>query len=293
MSINNLSTDGPDLKKNLNIQVVRQELEDVIMYSWSDGQNTVIMAWVHGNEPAWVIAIQQIVRDWWKPQRWNVSFVFANGPAIVADKRLLNVNMNRLFVPDFSDNSPEAKRAWQIQQQYLNNASLLLDLHASETDPSRPFLISEHKEYNSLFDVQHIVCGLDPIHKGWSDGYMNGIGKVWLCFEAGNIRDPKGIDASQKAILNILNYQKHTDTDPTIYVRKQDYIQVYMNYKNTSVNFRMANQWQDFQLVKQGTIIAYDNEKPITAPQDSYILFPENDPVDSLNQEVFLLCEKI
>ena len=57
---------------------------------------------------------------------------------------------------------------------------------------------------DQYFPVDTVVSGLDTLHPGGSDGYMNSIGKVGLCIESGSIYDPRGIEIARDSVLNFL-----------------------------------------------------------------------------------------
>lgn len=112
--------------------------------------------------------------------------------------------MNRSF-----HNIPQGSAYEDIRAQellpFLRESDVLLDIHNTlNTENSIPFLISEHANMDQYFPVDTVVSGLDVLHPGGSDGYMNSIGKVGLCIESGSIYDPRGTEIARDSVLNFL-----------------------------------------------------------------------------------------
>src|SRR3989338_8412149 len=107
-------------------------------------KNVVILVGVHGNEVCGVKAVDQLLPIL-QIKSGNVMFIYANLEAIKQRKRFIEQNLNRCFLkkqPLEIKNSIEGKTAQEIIP-YLDKADVLLDIHASFTKDSIPFVICD------------------------------------------------------------------------------------------------------------------------------------------------------
>jgi len=231
-----------------------------------------LMAWVHGDEKSGqtilceLCATLDIIR--------GVVYIIpqANPRAIAQNIRQTEKNMNRAFhdIPQWS--TYEDLRAQEILP-ILQQSDILLDVHNTlNTENSIPFLISEHNEWDKYFPVDRAVSGLDVLHPGGSDGYMNSISKIWLCIEAGSIHfDDNGVIA-RNSIMNLLRATGNIDWKPTITASQKKYhLDTIIKAKTTE--FQFVKKWLDFEWVKQWELIAHDGIEPIYIPYDGVIVF--------------------
>src|SRR6185369_17926132 len=115
--------------------------EVIELSSGKPGPSLAILAGVHGNELAGVYALQELLPTL-KPTRGKVYVAFANPPAIEANTRMLNKNLNRCFVADNHGTTPEDERARELMKM-LDKCDALLDLHMFYDDDGVPFVICE------------------------------------------------------------------------------------------------------------------------------------------------------
>lgn len=256
--------------------------------SWKKWNTTMIMVWVHGNELAWPNAVLEIMKNI-QVETWKLYFIFANLEALKKNVRQTEKNMNRSFVKNNSWITYEDKRANEIME-ILNHSDYLLDVHNTLNEKnSIPFLISEYPELWKYFDVKKIVSWFDTLHPGGSDGYMNSIWKVWLCLESGNIYDEKWPKIAKNGILNFLKYTRNIAWKPKIF-SNQEYIDFDKIYKNKTLNFVFAKEFKEFEKIKKGQVIWYDNGKEVLSDRNGYIVFtyiPKN-----IGDEVFCLGKR-
>lgn len=250
---------------------------------------TTIMAWIHWNEIAGVLVLKDLLRRI-KPTKWVINFIFWNLKAIEQNVRETEKNMNRSFIKNNKGETYEDLRAREIIK-ILKESDYLLDLHSSTSKESQPFLISEYKDLWKLFPVKIISSWFDILHPGWSDWYMNSIGKVWLCLESGSI-DDNNTGILKKSVINFLKYTWNINWDPEIFnPENQKYINFDYIYKNKSDKFVLDKDFWDFQFIKKWEIIWYDWKEVIRSPKDWVIVFAHNK--NKKNQECFLIWEYI
>ena len=258
-----------------------------------EGPVSVIIAGVHGDEKCGVIALGKLLPGL-RIERGRVWFGYGNIGAIKANKRFVSCNLNRMFKNSnlFSGEekkSYEYKRA-QFIKKYLDCADALLDVHASFTPNSKPFVICEKnaKEIVKYLPVSLVVSGFDKVEPGSTDGYMNDIGKIGICMECGYLGDVKAVKMARRGILSFLQARGHLKKK--VKPRKQTHVCVYYLYKTKTNKFTLAKAFKDFEKIAKGQIIGIDGNKEVRAKKSSIILFARNRKL--ANDEAFLLGEE-
>jgi succinylglutamate desuccinylase len=235
-------------------------------------KTTTIMAWVHGNETSGIRILEKLA-DTLDIVSGKVYLVLqANPRAVSAGVRQTEKNMNRAFHDMPQGSTYEDLRAQEILP-ILRDSDILLDVHNTlSTENSVPFLISEHSIYDTYFPVDTVVSGLDILHPGGSDGYMNSIWKVWLCIEVGSIYFHDDGHIARQSILSLLSATGNIATLPIPTYDQKKYILDTIVYA-TSTDFRFSRKWADFEPIYTGEIIWYDGNMPVYAPYDGVIVF--------------------
>lgn len=140
------------------------------------GKTILIMAGVHGNETCGVLACEKALKEI-EIEKGKLIWIYANKKALERNTRFAEYNLNRCFLPDQNPEmavSLEGKTARELMP-YLDEADVLLDLHASYTPQSRPFIICDEanaKDASNL-PAESVLVNIDPFHPGSTDAYMN------------------------------------------------------------------------------------------------------------------------
>ncbi|WP_276272478.1 succinylglutamate desuccinylase/aspartoacylase domain-containing protein [Haloarcula litorea] len=108
----------------------------------SEPEVTVI-AGVHGDEPSGVRAIQRVLDADHEFER-TVQFVYANPPALAADRRYVDVDMNRAFPGDAGSDAQEERLAADLLE--IVGDTPTLSLHATHSQPEPMALVSRAYE---------------------------------------------------------------------------------------------------------------------------------------------------
>ena len=269
-------------------------LEEITQITGKEkGPTSIILAGIHGDEKCGVDALKRTLLNL-KIERGRVLFGYGNPRAIEANKRFVEANLNRMFKNDglLSKNDMESyeyKRA-QFLKSYLNQADALLDIHASFTPNSKPFVICEEnaKGVIEYLPVDLIVSGFDKVEPGGTDYYMNSIGKIGICIECGYLGNPESTEIAQKGILAFLKARGHILND--VVAKKQSYIRMYDLYSTKTNNFTLSKTFYDFEEISKDQIVGIDGKKEIKTEKDSIILFARNR--EQIGEEAFLLGEK-
>lgn len=258
------------------------------------GASSMILVGVHGNETCGVDALN-ILMPKLKIQAGTVYIAYGNPKALSLNKRFFETNLNRMFfddeyISDLDKTTYEYSRAKEIKK-YLNQVDALLDIHASNSPDSTPFIICEpnSKNITDSLPAKTIVYGFDSIQPGGTDYYMNKIGKIGICIECGYTQDVESIETAKESILAFLGKQGHIGLKPTSMPQNQ--FQIYEQYINTTQNFKLIKEFKDFEFIKAGQTIGFDGSNEVKSKKDSFILFARNRT--EANQEAFLLAEEI
>ncbi len=257
------------------------------------GETSLILVGVHGNEKCGIEALDQILPTL-KIKRGRVLFAKGNPRALKADTRFVEQNLNRMFI-DTRDLSSEVKESYeykraQFLKKYLDQADVLLDIHASSISESKPFLICEKnaREITKYLPIKLAVSGFDEFEPGGTDYYMNKIGKIGICVECGYLGDPNSTELAKQSILEFLKIRGHIAGE--VISRNQNNIQIYKKYSSKTNKFRLAKSFADFEVISNNQLIGTDGAEEIRAPEKSLILFAHN--CDKTGEEAFLLARK-
>ncbi len=258
------------------------------------GPRIAIFCGIHGNEKAGVMAVDRLAEEL-EPTAGTVFLVYANPPAMEKDVRLVDANLNRLFMRDLAvGDLYEHKRANELMN-LLDTCDALLDLHSYpvpvEPEKGIPFAICETPSLPiaALLDIPIVVNGFTAAQSGGTDGYMHLNGKTGICVELGAIERPDvfvdlGVDCAKK----FLSYFGCLEIPTT--PREQKRLTLTTFQKRTHEDFKLAKPFRNFDFIASGEPIAYENGVIHVAPCDSYVIFPyDTRPVGI---EAFLLAKE-
>lgn len=262
----------------------------------AEGPVSVILGGVHGDERCGMEILEKLLPAL-TITRGKVIIAFGNPRAIRENKRSTEANLNRMFKPDeqLSDaekNSYEYQRAQELKE-LLDQADALLDVHASSTPGSRPFVICEDNAAGiaESLPVERVVSGFDAVEPGGTDYYMNRNGKIGICVECGYRDDPASLGTAEESILAFLGARGHIDRTPA--KKEAQRMRMYSLYLAKTRRFRLAKMFEDFERVAEGQLIGTDGDEEIRAQEDSVILFASDSrtSTESLEpgDEAFLL----
>ncbi len=266
----------------MNIRVIEK-------HGLKPGKNVVVLAGVHGDEVCGVKAFDLLI-PLLNIECGKVTFIYANLEAIRQNKRFVEVNLNRCFFKEQAEEikgTLEGKTAKSIIP-FLERADALLDLHASFTKESVPFVICGESQIKtaSIFDSSLVVCNIDPFHPGSTDHFMNVHVKPGFCFECGYLGDEKTQEIAEKALISFLRSNGNI-SGPLAYCPQQ-IIKFTGIYKNTFGAFKKARAFRDFEMLREKTIIGSDGVNPVYGMSGQIMLFVRD--CDNIGEECFLIA---
>ncbi|MEK6895303.1 MAG: succinylglutamate desuccinylase/aspartoacylase family protein [Nanoarchaeota archaeon] len=259
-----------------------------------EGKNLVVLVGVHGNEVCGVKAADLLLPKL-KIIYGKVTFIYANLEAIKQNKRFVEQNLNRCFIDEQSfeiKQSLEGKTAKEISP-YLDRADALLDIHASLTKDSIPFVICDESNIKvaKILNPEKIVCNIDKFHPGSTDGYMNLQNKPGFCFECGYSNDPNTQNIAEKAIIKFLEYYGVIEKKANALATNPPIIKIIDLYQNKHGSFKTNKYFRDFEEIKYRTLIGLDGDKKVYVNKDKVVLFVRDRK--NIGEECFLICEEI
>ena len=255
------------------------------------GSTSIIIGGVHGNEKCGVEALNKILPTL-QIESGRVIFAYGNPKAIRENVRFTEVNLNRIFRPDY-ELSDKEKQSYEytrakILKEYLDQADALLDIHASSIPDSDKFIICEKSanEVAQYLPIDTVVHGFDDFEFGSTDYYMNLNGKIGICLECGYLGDDEAVLVAIDSIFAFLNARNHISTNDQR-ARVQNKIQIFKKYFTKTNRFTLAKEFSNFEILEKDQLIGVDGEEEIRSEKKCVILFAHNGK--NINDEVFLL----
>ncbi len=255
------------------------------------GKTLAIFAGVHGNEKVGVMALERAIQAW-TITKGTVYFVIANPEAVKQDVRFVEKNLNRLFVKTNTGMSIEDLRAQELMS-ILDTCDALLDLHASNSRVTQPFIITDPSSFETakVFDIDLISYGWGELEQGSTDDYMASQGKIGICIECGSVYEveknfPLAVDCIEKFLSHFGAIEAHISLPS----HQQTYVKVTRIGTKETDRFSFVKEFNDFDLLPEGQVFAQDGEKKYRAGSGEYIIFPR--PAKPIGGEVFIIGKK-
>ncbi len=239
------------------------------------GPTLAIFAGVHGNETAGVLAFQELIPKL-KITKGTLFLVFANPPAIEANVRMINKNLNRCFFKGNNGNEYEDIRARELMA-VLDQCDALLDIHMFYDPEGLPFVICEDNAIDLAknFDVPIISTNWTEVEPGGTDGYMYLNGKITVCIECGPIsKAAKYKDLAAQSIYQFLQYFNMSDKHVPTATNPKRIIKALNAVHKSSEQFILTDGLHNFDRLTPGQVIATENDKTYTANKGECIIFP-------------------
>ena len=272
------------------------------------GPLVVVIAGLHGNEPAGVEALKRVFRalHYHQPAFTGKLLGLAgNVPALEACVRYVDMDLNRLWSPEQIQRIKTAPKSGQNteEQQLMEileameselekdySDRILLDLHTT-SGPNGLFSIATHRPQNrELASALHapILFGLATSLSSTINRYMEDQGILGVAFEAGQHEHPNAISNHEAAIWLILekalcinHTYKEADLDPfheRLIVASRHlphYVQVIYRHAITEADhFHMYPGFINFHQVYKGEPLARSASEIVSCPQTGLILMP-------------------
>ncbi len=276
-----------------------------IVEGFVQSPTVIILAGIHGNEKAGVVAANQVIhkiREDSVPFQGNLYIILGNINALEKGIRYESSDLNRIWneenIEAIMDGSiildAEAKEQIEIFRYikeilHVNKGPFyFLDLHTTSS-ATIPFItISDslnNRKFSSNFSIP-IVLGIEEYLDGPLLTYINEFGHVALGFEGGEHHDDESIVKCEAFIWLALVYSKCIKKKnlPDFVKYKNELFDRYFKnvffeiiYKHTikkDENFKMHQGFKNFEQISKHQSLAQSNGDEITANESGRIFMP-------------------
>lgn len=252
---------------------------------------------IHGNEIGGIeifLKLLEEIRAKKLMVNSNLRLMLGNVDAYYEDVRFLETDMNRSFGID-EHNTLEEKRAKELEI-FFHDTDVLIDIHQTIGPSSTPFFIFEFEQrsYNLaryLHQTLPIVTNTRKrAFKGkTTTGFTISKGGMGITIETGQ----KGIVETQVSLgLDIARKAIETDFNNTL--PAQPMMNTYTFHQilnNPEGRMELVREYNNFDPVKAGEILAKDLEKEVRSEVDGIILFPKYGAYAKASMELALILK--
>jgi len=262
----------------------------------------LITVCMHGDEVCGMIAINELIQDGYFEKAFfagalattRVTVLLANPRGVLANKRFIDVNLNRIFIENRlrrkgSVTSPEnpldqdeilrakyeVSRVQEIADE-ISDCDLYIDIHSTSAK-SYPFALPstdpDSEALASSFNVDFVIEKLVKSVRGTSVGWACALNKQAVCFECGQHQDRKTVEVAKTLIRRFVTGEQEgiakevLTCSCNVVIRK---------------GFRYVNLPQAFQKVQYNDLLAIDEEVGeirCSNPKGAYIIMPTANPI--------------
>ncbi|MAP53512.1 succinylglutamate desuccinylase/aspartoacylase family protein [Altibacter sp.] len=271
------------------------------------GPTIVFVGGLHGNEPAGVIALQQLMAELKQanvPLKGSIYAIAGNLWALRHGKRYQKEDLNRLWtfptikklISGSFDTSENEDRKEQCElyatfSEILENEKgpfYFFDLHTT-SGTTIPFITVNDNLLNRKFTSQYpvpIILGIEEFLVGPLLSYVNELGYVAFGFEGGQHDDLQAV-INHKAFsylsLAFSGCIPHTlsqvEKSAAILSNqcsdKRGFFEIFHHHSLQATDaFIMAPGFENFQSIEKGQLLAHKNGRPIIAQYKGKIFMP-------------------
>ena len=271
----------------------------------SRGPRVVLFSGVHGDEVSGVHAVEKLLFDFFSRTRilrqGSLTLVRANEQALSAERRYIKHNLNRLFREDYGPEvdrrSYEFTRAQELKT-VLQTCDYFLDLHSAPI-AREAFVVSEQGTvgFFARLGIPRIITGWSKFSSGPIGGdaenYANAYGAKSATLESGSHFDKRSNDVAYKTAVSLLLLLGMIAGAEEQALGPLQIVDVYRVVTKDFEDFKYAKEAANCQFVKQGEMFAFQNGRPLTVDEDTYLLIPMKPEDTKLREEVCYLGRRV
>ena len=282
----------------MNEQIVAEELSRVIgcIEGSEPGPKVIALGGMHGNEPAGVIALQQVIENL-KPKSRHFKGAFlalrGNIQALQQGVRYIDEDMNRIWFPSIiekirrtseenleSSERREIKSLLRILDDFMGDDSsqltIFADLHSFSAHGSMFAITAPHKDHINLFAKLQRTTLFLALKKrccGAALSYYQDQGHVTFALEGGQHQAGVTVQNNAAALLAMLDEIGCLDTtDLPAFEQHEAYLAdenkrlpakvelVYQHMIENGDAFEMRPGYKNFQRVTEGRMVSYRSQ---------------------------------
>lgn len=286
------------LKKTLSVERILHKIEGP-----KKGPTLVFFAGIHGNEPAGVFALDDVLSKL-NPNNVLGAIYAINGnlKALEKQQRFISEDLNRIWTKEnikkiknsnlVNDEESELIELYALLWKILDEHDgpfYFIDLHTTSSK-TLPFITINdaliNRKFSKLFPVP-IVLGIEEYLNGPLLSYINELGYVSLGFESGQHDDKKAI-ANNVAFINLTLMFSGSVLSSNL-IKMDDYYDllkleaeneksifevIHLHPIKNGEDFNMLPNFKSFQPVKKGTPLAISDNKELKAQRDALLFMP-------------------
>jgi len=277
-----------------------------ILFSYqfkSTAPTVIFIAGIHGNEPSGIYGLHNVVEYINKNSvslKGNFYAIAGNLNALKKNIRFEKSDLNRLWTQESVVNlnehndNPEKKEQSELHEVIKSILSenkgpfYFIDLHTTSSE-SAPFItISDslnNRKFASSFSLP-VILGIEEYLEGPLLTFINEFGHISLGFEAGQHEGLESINNCIEFIWRTLllsgcvdrsqikDYKSLTNRINKDNKSRKFYEVNYRYFLKDNDDFTMANNFNNFDFIKKGELLAINNKIEIKAPIDGQIFMP-------------------
>ena len=268
------------------------------------GPVVVFIGGIHGNEPAGVLALKQLLLELGDISDKVLGSVYGlvgNKAALREGKRFNEVDLNRIWTAEaveqsnsdgiFENEYKEQLELWACLNQIVERHDgpfYFLDLHTTSA-PTVPFMTVNDSLLNRSFTSNYplpVVLGIEEYLEGPLLSYINSLGYVAFGFEAGQHEDQLSVqNCYDFAVLSLritgileektCDCSKHRarlgeQTDKL----EQFYEITYRHAIRDRESFDLRPGYKNFQVIEAGEILGYEGKQILITETDTQLFMP-------------------
>lgn len=281
------------------------------------GPLLLIIAGMHGNEPSAVLAFSRVQEQLQKSRltfRGRLCGITGNLPALEKSIRFIDHDMNRMWSTDRIESLLAGREPHNVEEHELLEVVKEIDARRSEHD--RCFFMDCHTTSSASLPyvsvprdaacaryagefVVFTVIGPGDLLVGSCDRYLIDQGMIGFTFEAGQHDSLASIENHEAAIWLAMHRagclsecpEKHVALLAKSLLDGHRYFDVeYVHQIDESFGFQMQPGYYNFQRIRRGDLLGWENEVPITSQWDARIFMPR---YQNLGNEGFTVIREL
>ncbi|MEM9078337.1 MAG: succinylglutamate desuccinylase/aspartoacylase family protein [Bacteroidota bacterium] len=271
----------------------------------NDGPTVVFFGGIHGNEPAGVLALQQVFKELEGNQAGlsgECIGIAGNLKALKKEVRFIDEDLNRIWFshqlkalaePSVALNAEEAEmiEVHFLIEEIIQNSKppfYFIDLHTTSGE-TEPFIVMNDSLLNRSFTANYplpVILGIEEYLTGALLSHINEMGYVAFGFESGQHTDHKAIVNARNFIEYTLGLVGFTPIKKMelnrIKSKLQQYTEApqrfyeiyYQHLIQKGTLFKMLPGFANFQSVPKGISIAMNGDGLITTDKKRQLFMP-------------------
>ena len=270
------------------------------------GPTLIFTGGIHGNEPAGVFALKDVLADLNKRNpdfNGTIYAISGNLSALEKGIRFNQVDLNRIWthekiagledekVISFNDELVQQREIYDVIQDILEKEEgpfYFIDLHTTSGE-TVPFITVNDSLLNRKFTKRFpvpLILGIEEFLEGPMLSYINELGYVAFGFESGQHDSVKAIDYAIAFIYLTMVYTGNISAADANYMKYFHLLNQEMSFPDrfyeifhrheikNGERFKMYDGFVNFQHVKKGELLANSDGEDIHAGDSGFIFMP-------------------